>query len=389
MSDVKRLLPLAGATCISIVALGIAIPMLPFYVRNAGGTEFEAAVIFSVFSAASLLSSPLWGRLSDRIGRKPVMLSSLFFTIVSYVWLGLADDLWEIFLSRALAGFTAGWLATSQAYVADVTAPENRAKGLGLLGAAFGIGFTIGPTLTWAISAWTGETDYLMLSLIAAGCATVGLLMTIAFVTEPERHRDAVSRPGLKVLGDPQLAGLLGLYFCVFLVFTGVEGVFALWGAAKFGLEAKDIGLLLGFGGIVTALVQGGLVGRLTKKMGEGRLAVLAVWTLAISLILMTQVDEYYMIYFPMAFLAIAMGLHNPAMQSLISRVAPDDWKGGVMGTAQSVASLSRIAGPAWAGAAFTAFGPVSQFYIGAVFLVPVLLGAMIIARRFPAPVRA
>lgn len=371
MSEIKPLLPLAAATGISIIGLGTIIPSLPFFATSLGAGPDVAAMIFSVFSAAALISAPVWGMVSDRIGRKPVMLVAVFFTVLSYLWMAQAGSLWELYASRIMAGLTAGWMAASQAFVADVTSPENRAKGLGLLGASFGVGFTIGPVIG-AIATHGDNPSYALPAYIAAGCAVVSLLVTLFLVKEPKRHREALGHNRLRLLQDPNLARLVGLYFLVFLMFTGVEGVFALWAKDKFGLGASEVGYILGYSGIIMIIVQGG-IGRAVAKRGEGKVTVFAICCLLGAFASAPFVTGPLGILVPMGLFALAMGLHNPAMQSLLSRLAPDGRQGGVMGIAQSSMSMARIAGPAWAGAVFANFGPDWPFYVGALVLLPII----------------
>lgn len=382
-SNFKALIPLAAATCVNIIGLGIVIPLLPFAVKASGGGDFEAAAIFSVFSACSLLSAPFWGRLSDKVGRKPVMVISVLATVVSYVWLANADSQLAIFMSRAFAGFTAGWLATSQAFVADVTTSEDRAKGMGILGAAFGIGFTIGPAIGG--TAVGGEDpNFVLPCYISAGCAAIGFLITALLVKEPARHRiqqSDLTEGALKIAKEPWLIRLLVPFFLVSLVFTGVEGTLAIWGAHVLDIGPREIGYFLAFAGVINAIVQGGLVGRLSKKMGEARVALIGALALMLAVLSLSFVTEFYWLALPMALLAIAMGFHNPAMQSLMSRQAPVGWKGAVMGTAQSTSSLARIAGPALAGLALEHIDVTAQFWFGFAILVPVLFMIMALGR--------
>lgn len=382
-SDFKALVPLAVATCVNIIGLGIVIPLLPFAVKDAGGGDFEAAAIFSVFSACSLLSAPFWGRMSDRIGRKPVMVVSVLATVVSYAWLANADSQIMIFLSRAFAGATAGWLATSQAFVADVTTSEDRAKGMGMLGAAFGIGFTIGPAIG-ATAVGGDHPDFAFPSYLSAGCAAIGFLITLVLVKEPARHQfhqADLTEGALKVAKEPWLVRLLVPFFLVSLVFTGVEGTLAVWGAHVLDIGPREIGYFLAFAGVINAIVQGGLVGRMSKRLGEARVALIGALALMFAVISLSFVTEFYWLALPMALLAIAMGFHNPAMQSLMSRQAPEGWKGAVMGTAQSTSSLARIAGPALAGLALEHIDVTAQFWIGFAILVPVLFMILALGR--------
>ena len=385
MSDIKSVLPLAGANCINIIALGINIPLLSFYVVTLGGGEFEAIVIFAIFSAASFLTAPLWGRLSDNIGRKPAIIIALSITIISYIWLGLADSITEIFMSRILAGVSSGWMSIPLAYVGDVTSKENRAKGMGLIGAGFGIGFTIGPFLQAILVGSKDNPNFTLPIMTAVGFVTLGLLIIMFFVKEPKKHHANDRRISRGIFKDKNVTSLLAIYFCVFLVWTGFEGVFALWCLREFNLGPADVGMFLGFGGIITALVQGGLIGRLVKYYGEAKIVIIGVIILAVALMVLQQADEIWMIYAAMGMFGVAMGLHTPAMQSLFSRIAPEGRQGEVMGAAQSANSLARVIGPAWAGAVFVGYSHNMPYLMGAIFLIPILGAIYIVTNRLRA----
>lgn len=386
MQSIRPILPLSVATGLAIVALGIVMPVLPFHVTFLGGEKALAPFIFSTFSAAALISAPIWGRVSDRVGRRPVLLMAIAATVLAYVWMALASEIWELFASRAFAGVTAGWMAASQAYVSDVTDEENRAKGMGLLGAAFGVGFTVGPGIGGlAVGQGDAPADFVLPSLLAAGFAGAALLVTLFAVKEPERL-SASARPPIRfeLLRDRNIAQLLLLYFLVALVFTALEGVFAVWAEDQFGLGPRDVAWYLVFAGLVTVVVQGGLVGRLSKKVGEAKLTTAAVLILMASSLTLIVVTTPWQIYLPMGLLAVGMGLNNPACQSLLSRTAPKHLRGSVLGAAQSAQSLARIIGPAWAGWSFGAFGPQSPFVIAAVILLAALVVSLTVVRRFP-----
>lgn len=382
MSDIKRVLPLAGANCIGIIALGINIPLLSFYVVTLGGTDFQAAIIFAVFSMASFMVSPLWGRLSDKIGRKPAIIASLFLTIVAYIWLGLADDMWEVFGSRVLAGLSSGWMSIPLAYVGDVTSKENRAKGMGLIGAGFGVGFTIGPPLQALLVGPKDNPDFFLPIMVAAAFSVVAMLIVMVFVTEPERHRADKTQVTTRILSDKNIVWLVAIYFSVFLVWTGIEGIFALWSLRKFDLGPADVGYFLGVGGIVTALIQGGLIGRLVKRYGEASLVMAGVVILAFSMFWLANSTAVWMIYAVMALFGIAKGFFTPAMQSLFSRLAPAGRQGEVMGAAQSSLSLARVLGPAWAVLVFVTLGHSAPFLIGALFLLPVMIAIFVMNKK-------
>ncbi|MEQ9491844.1 MAG: MFS transporter [Alphaproteobacteria bacterium] len=374
-SNFRALIPAALATCVNIIALGVMIPLLPFYVKSHGGGDFQAALVFSTYSACSLLSAPLWGRLSDKIGRKPVLMISVAATIVSYLWLAHAGSMMEIFISRAFAGLTAGWLATSQAFVSDVTTSEDRAKGMGMLGAAFGIGFTIGPLIVWRTVGFD-TPDFVTPAYLSAGFAGCGLLITAFLLKEPVRHKMAAGRLARSVgfvAQDKLLAMQFLPYFLVSVVFTGVEGTFAQWSEHVLSLGPAEVGYFLGFAGIVNAFVQGGLVGRMSRRFGEVMTALTGAVCLLAGSVCLALTTSTTTLYLALGLISVAMGLHNPAMQSLMSKTAPDNWKGGVLGAAQSSASLARIIGPALAGLLLANIAVTAQFWACAALAIPTL----------------
>ncbi|MFK7866694.1 MAG: MFS transporter [Alphaproteobacteria bacterium] len=382
----RTLLPLAIATIFSIFAMGVIIPILPFFVISLGGDAAHAPYIFSAFSLAALLSAPLWGAMSDRYGRKTILLISMVGTLLSYAWLGFADSLWQLYAARMVAGLSAGWMATLQAYVADVTNDDQRAKGMGLMGASFGIGFTFGPAMGALIMSSDRLADGGMLpvaayhipSLIALISSGLSLLVIGFFLTSPSiQHQNQALQKQIGQYGviarwfspdalrNRKILSLLLLYFSVFLVFTAIEGVFAIWAAAKLGYGPKQVGYLLAYGGFITILVQGGLIGRLSKSIGEVNCVKLALLSLFLALFSFIIADGILMLLLGMGLLALAMGLHNPGMQSLISKAAPDHHKGRVLGTAQSVMSLARVLGPAWGGIVFGLYGVSAPYMVG------------------------
>lgn len=382
-SDFKALIPVAAATCISIIALGTVIPILPFMVTEAGGSKFQASAIFSVFSFFSFVAAPFWGRLSDRFGRKLIMIASVAAMVLAYFWLYTAESLWAIYASRGFAGFTSGWLVASQAFAADVTRREDRAKAMGILGAAFGVGFIIGPALS-AFTVGMGASflstnEYGLPLLIATGCAVLSLVVALVFVREPKR-RAGVSDASkethkglLEVARTPVLGALFVPYFLVFFVFTAVEGAFAIWANHVLGYGPKEVGMFLAFAGVCGAITQGGLIGRFIKRFGEAQTAVIGVSALSLGCLCLGLSQTPAWTALAIALLAIGLGLHNPSMQGLMSILAPSDWRGGVLGAAHSCASLARIVGPALGGLSLQFLGFTTQFFVGAAVLIPAI----------------
>jgi DHA1 family tetracycline resistance protein-like MFS transporter len=378
------MVPVILTTCVNLIALGVVLPVLPFYVTAFDAGPEIATLIFSVFSAASLLTAPIWGRLSDRIGRKPVMLFSVACTCGSYIWLAQADSLWEIFASRCFAGATAGWLTVSQAYIADVTTAENRARGLGFLGAAFGVGFVIGPAISFGV---LGGGDSLALpALVGAGFTAIGFVLTIICIREPERREEAtLSRFNLAVIREGSLARMFLVYFLVYLTFTGLEGTFALWTLDRFGFGPREVAAYFVFIGVIVAIVQGGMIGPVVKRLGEARAVFIGVVLLAVGMGTIPFAITPYLVLIPLLLVVVGFSIIGPAIQSLMIQVAPQDVKGGVMGLAQSTASAARIGGPAWAGFVFASAGADWPYYIAGLALLPVAVMVVPLIRRLPA----
>ncbi len=375
------MVPVLIATCVNLIALGVIMPVLPFYVTAFDAGPDVATWIFSIFSAASLIASPYWGRLSDRIGRKPVMLISVACTCLSYLWLANATELWEVFVSRGFAGATAGWLVASQAYITDVTTDENRARGLGFLGASFGVGFLVGPAITYLVLG--GGTDHALPALFCAGCTAIGFFIALIFVREPVRHEARVKvRFSFSVFREPSLGRLLLIYFFINLAFTALEGTFALWTREMFGYGPREVAAYFTFIGVIVVIVQGGLIGHIIKWLGEAKSVFVGITMLALGLGLLPLCDTPLIVLAPLFLVVAGYSVIGPAIQSLMTKVAPADLKGGVMGFAQSSYSAARIGGPLWAGFVFVQAGAGWPYYIAGIALIPVALAVLPLVRR-------
>ncbi|MEC8774383.1 MAG: MFS transporter, partial [Pseudomonadota bacterium] len=333
------------AALANVIGLGVIVPLLPYFALHHGASAGEAAWLFSVFSLAQFLTAPLWGLLSDKIGRKPVILISFLGSTAAYLWLAFADTLLTIYLARIFAGVMNGWLATSQAFVADVTDEEGRAKGMGMLGAAFGLGFIFGPALGGYLA---GEADvnYQLPMIIAAVGSAAAFAISAVMLREPERHQtrgESTLTFLPKLCAIPSLVTIIALYFALFFVFSGMESTLALWCDKVLGMGPQQVGYYLAFAGICGVIVQGWLVGKLAPRIGESRLVLIGLFTLAIGLAGLPYVPEPIWLVLPIALLSIGFGFANPSLQSLISRAAPENLRGGTMGVAQSANSLGRI----------------------------------------------
>ncbi|HEX3499868.1 MAG TPA: MFS transporter [Stellaceae bacterium] len=367
-----------------LIGFGIVIPLLPFYGEHFGASPLVVTLLMATYSLFQLFGAPFWGRLSDRHGRRPILLVSLAGSVAGYLWLGAADALWMLFAARALQGACAGNIAAAQAYVADVTTPENRAKGMGMIGAAFGIGFIIGPALGGALAGSDpAAPDVAAGAFLGAGLSALAFLGTLLFLKEslPESlrgtRRDGRLVAMSRVLRRPALRFLLILFFAIVFAFAGMEATFALWAMRQFGWGAAQVGYLMTYVGICSALMQGVLIGRLAKRFGEERLLVAGIAAITLGLAAIPLSSGLALLIVASGLLAIGMGMTQPAINSLISRRAAASEQGEVMGVAQSFGSLARIVGPAFAGLLFSGFGRNAPYYAGAALMTLIFVVAL------------
>ncbi len=375
---------------IDLVGFGVIIPLLPFYGVHFGATPTEVTWMMACYSLAQIFFSPMLGRLSDRLGRRPVLLVSLVVSIASYLWLGFADALWMLFAARLLSGAGAGNIAAAQAYITDITPPEARAKGMGMLGAAFGLGFTIGPALGGLVAGSDPtRADLSRPAFVAAGLSALAFALAVALLKEslPPEARKARSGPSRlrmarDVLRRPVLRQLILLFFVAISAFAAMETTYALWTNSAFGWGPAQVGLVFLYVGSVLVLVQALLIGRLSRRFGEARLVAAGSVLIALGLIGLPFALTLPRLMLVNTLLPLGMALLSPSINSLISKQAAADERGGILGVAQAAASLARIVGPGLAGPLFSAFGRDAPYYAGAA----VMVLAVAMALRLPRP---
>lgn len=379
---------------VDLVGFGVIIPLLPFYGEHYGATPAQVGLLMATFSFTQFLAAPVWGRLSDRIGRRPVLITSLAGLAAAYVWLAFADSLTALFAARAVAGVMAGNIGVAFAYAADVTDPANRARGMGLIGAAFSLGFIFGPAIGGILAGPDPfDADYQTPALTAAGFSVLALVLAAAVLPEslsreararqralpPARRREQF----LSTLLQPTIGLLILLSFLASLVFAGLETTFTMWSFRQFGWGPQQNGYLFAFVGLLSALIQGGLVGRLARRFGERRLIVVGAGALGIGMLLIPFSDSLALLLVAMAIVGIGFSFTSPALSSLISLQSPAETQGGTMGVSRSVTTLARIAGPVWAGALFFFIGKDWPFLGGAAIMMVV---AVLAARLAETP---
>jgi DHA1 family tetracycline resistance protein-like MFS transporter len=377
---------------IDLVGFGVIIPLLPFYGVHFGASAAEVTWMMACYSLAQFFFSPILGRVSDHVGRRPVLLVSLVASVVSYLWLGFADALWMLFAARLLGGAGAGNIAAAQAYITDVTPPESRAKAMGMIGAAFGLGFTIGPALGGLVAGSDpGAGGLSRPAFLAAGLSAIAFVIALARLREsrpPQARGDAARPSRVKVardlFGRPVLRQLIVLFFIGTSAFAAMETTYALWTNSAFGWGPKQVGLVFLYVGLVLVVVQGALIGRLSRRFGEARLVAAGSTLIALGLIGLPFALSLPRLMIVNTLLPLGMGLLNPSLTSLISKEAGADERGGVLGVSQSASSLARILGPAIAGPLFSAYGRDAPYYVAAAVMACVVGMALRLPRAEP-----
>ena len=342
---------------IDLVGFGIVIPVLPFY---AEGTKFNATprmvgLLFASYSIMQLIFSPILGGLSDKYGRRPVLLISIIGTGIGFLVIGFAQTLSMLFAGRILDGITGGNISTAQAYVADVTTKENRAMGMGMIGAAFGVGFIFGPAIGGILSHWGIQVPF----LFAAGLCFANALLLYFKLPEtvtaqrPAQNRAARGRGFTQLfdsLKQPRLGFVLTIYFLFVVSFSIMTTSFSLYTMFRFGYDARHTGYLFAYVGIIAVIIQGGLIGRLVKRFGELPLVIVGALCFAISLFAVPFVGPAAgglgALLVGGGVFSMGNSLATPALTSLASKSAEAEEQGTILGVTQSVASLARAIGP-------------------------------------------
>ena len=377
------------------LGFGLILPPFMFAAEDLGASPMVAAFIISTFSLGQFVANPLWGRLSDRIGRRPVLLMTIFGQIIAYMAMALADNLWVLGGARLATGLLAGNFAAAVSYVADITPPEKRAKGMGLVGGAVSLGFMIGPALG-GILGGNGVDGHSMFlpSLAAAGVALVTFVGVLIYLQESHsvelqaKAKVYQAKVGggwssiKHVLRRPFLAQMVLMGFIVFFVMAMFETIMPLWSAARFQWTSQQVGFIFMYLGMVVMVVQLGVVGRLTPILGEGRLLMIAVASYSAGLMIMTAAPTWHWMIVGITFTGAAGALFNTVAVSWVSRHAGEQERGTVIGVYQSFVYLGRAIGPTFSGLMFQSLGVNSPLLLGAAVLVPCFFIVVSVRRR-------
>lgn len=375
---------------IDLLGFGIVLPLLPFYAQEFAASAVMIGLLYSVYSFMQLIFSPIWGSWSDRIGRRPIMLLSTFGAVIAYIIFGLAESLSVLFLSRIVAGTMGGNISTAQAYIADVTDHENRARGMGLIGAAFGIGFVIGPATATALihpafhefignagfeefAFWMSENRFALPGFFAAFLSFCSFLMVYfklpetvdtSIKREPSIRRPSVFTPQFwRLLADQKgksargyLIPLMIGFFLLSFGESSLYSAFPLFAESELGMTAEEVGIQFFYIGIIAVVIQGFLIKPLTSWFAEEKLFMVGNILMVIGLGLIPLAHNMLSLALFLGVMAIGKSLNTPTITSLISKEADPENFGAVMGASQGLSGLGRMIGPTWGGALFSVY---------------------------------
>ncbi|HZE57646.1 MAG TPA: MFS transporter [Chthoniobacterales bacterium] len=352
---------------IDLIGFGIVIPILPLYAEHFHASPIAIGWLTGIYSGMQIIFTPILGKLSDRLGRRPVLFVSIVGTAVGFALMGLAHGLPLLFAARILAGITGGNIAIPQAYIADVTAPEKRSRAMGLIGAAFGLGFTFGPLIGGVMSRISYSAPfYFSAGLAVVNAALVYLILPESLSREHRArpHEQASIAEVFRHGRGAMFAIVLGTYFFLIVGFSIMTTLFALFTEKRFGYDAQANGYLFGFVGIVSVIVQGGLIGRLIKMFGEVALARAGMILTTVSLALLPMSSNLAFLLLVSAGLSAGSGFASPPLSGLASQMVEASWQGRALGVLQSAGSAARLLGPLLGGwlLTFDMRKPISQY---------------------------
>jgi MFS family permease len=367
---------------VNVLGFGLIVPLLPFYVERLGGGPETVTLIIALYSFLQFVTTPFIGHLSDRYGRKPLMAWTLVGTVLGHILLGIADSLWLVVVSRSILGIMAGNLGVAFAYASDITTHEQRAKAVGTLSAAFGMGFMFGPGIGGLLAGGNLATANFLLPAFSAGSlAIIGLLCVLFLLPEslkPEDRSEQPDAPRISIsgqirmtLGLPNVAMISSVSFLLYAAWSMLLAIFALWANRVLGQGPREIGFLFMYMGMIGTIVQLTLIGPLEKRFGELPAILCTVVAMVIGLVMLASATGITVTIIATSILAGAHSVFTPMVTSVVSKQAPAKERGTVLGIFQGIGGLGRVFGPAFAGVAFAQIGYTSPYLIGAAVMVP------------------
>jgi len=370
----KQLGVVFAVVFVDLLGFGIILPLLPTYAAAFHVSPAAIGLLVTSFSLLQLVAVPVWGGISDRFGRRPVLIVGLVGSTASYVLFAIAGSYWALLVSRIVAGAMGATIGVAQAYIADITAPERRAHAMGILGAAFAMGFILGPALGGILS----THSYSSAGVVAAALCAANALAALAWLPETTRRTAArrLGRVPLRALAAPLAAS-----FFVTAAFAVIHVTLPLFGRDVWRDSTRQMGMLFAYMGVVSAVVQGGLVGRLAARVGEKRVAAAGGLLLAIGLALVPVASAKLALWAALGALAAGSALATPSVYAVVSRTASASQQGAALGITQTASTLGRIVGPTIAGFLIGTSGLRAPFWAGALLGLLGMVAALFLPR--------
>lgn len=378
---------------LDILSFGIIIPLLPFYAQKFGANATTIGILMSCNAVAQFLFNPIWGRFSDKYGRRPVMLITVLGSAIAYGLFGFANSIFMLFVSRTLAGVAGATIGVAQSYISDLTTKENRSKVLGQLGAAFAMGFVFGPALSGFLAnpdfylktvnygidlSFLAPHSYSIPGYLSGSLSLINFVMVYFFlqesnqtVKEPKeaKERKAFDWKGFtEVMKNNEMIMLIGIQFISMISLSNLFSTFALFLQKRFDYGIYESSLIFAYFGICSAIIQGLLVGKLVKRFSEAKLLCVSTFLLTVGMFMISYMPNIYLILIASTLIFFGNGIINPCLTSLITQRAKDNQTGVTLGVSQSIGSLARIFGPLWGGFIFQFAGYHYPYLTGGIF---------------------
>jgi DHA1 family tetracycline resistance protein-like MFS transporter len=372
---------------IGLAGFGITLPLFPFYADRLGASPEIITLTVSAYSLGQFVAAPVWGRLSDSWGRKWVLVLTMLGSAVSYLMLGYADELWILLASRVFGGLMAGNIAAAFAYVTDISDEKSRGGAMGIISAALGLGFMLGPAIGGFLAGNDMQTADFMAPAVAAAAASIIAMLGAIFML-PESLPEADRKPLFgsadtatesvsvftRLRSRPVMLKLMVVAFLFYISMAMMEGIYPLWVYQLFGVGPVEIGYMFLMMGAITVFVQGFLMGKLVPVFGEKTLVIFASGAFMLGMIGFAASTSTWHAYASLAVFSVGTGFMNPGLSSLVSMTAAADERGTVMGWFQSASALGRVVGPALAGPLYAQVAFGAPYVVGAIVIVPVIL---------------